>query len=132
MQPFADEIRRLLHDEREQLLALADRVSATTQRYSDEELHQLLNGFEAMVVEALEGRGTQTRDLFVETAIPAVLAAGESPSGLVHNTVGFAILLTTHLLDSLPPEHRTEAGDWLAHFFADYCARLTGVIVEQR
>lgn len=125
MEPFARILADAVTARPPTLLAAAERVVAMTpsmgpERYSREQLEQLLNGFSALLEEALEEAGSDTYELFIETAIPAVVADGQTTRSLVHASAAFGTLLSMHLVDAVPPEHREAARSWLSMFFGRY------------
>lgn len=109
------------------LLAAAEHVVAATPsmgpgRYSRDQLEQLLNGFCALLREALEESGNDTYEIFMETAVPAMVADGQTTGSLVQGSAAFATLLSMHLDEAVPAEHREGARSWLSRFFGRYVA----------
>ena len=132
--PFADALLRTFSD-RPRMLELTKRVVADVpaigaDRYSDEELDQLLNAFEALVTEAVTGAGTSTRELVLETAIPAIVADGLEPWTLACSNTTFAIFLTGMVLEEIPPEQRVDALSWLASFWGSYTGDVVRTAME--
>ncbi|HVM18013.1 MAG TPA: hypothetical protein VM290_10575 [Gaiellaceae bacterium] len=132
------ELRQALLDAleatRAEQLALARRAVAETPemagRYGEEDVRQLLNGFETLLTESVDGGGSETREFFIGTAVPALVADGQSPASLVQGTVTFVTLLATQLGERLPPEHRDEGRVWLAGFFGGYCRDVVAAALE--
>ena len=98
----------------------ASRLSA----FSDADLEQIVNAWEAMFVEALEGRGRETRELIFETALPPILELGQTSLDMARSTVISAVMLTSRLLPLIAPEHRESAARWLACYHSSYAYEL--------
>ena len=94
--------------------------AAPTTTFAPEEIEQLLNAFEALVLEGLRAEGTETRDFLLETAVPAIVAGGQPPLDLLRSHIGVFVLLTERLCGAVPSEHAQDAALWLAGFFAGY------------
>ncbi len=126
MQPFARNLIDVVTDRQDALLSAVETVVAATPsmggRYSREELKQLLNGFSALLKEALEDRGSETYDFFIETAVPGMVADGQPTESLLQASASFGTLISTDLSGALPREHREAAATWLAMFFGRYVA----------
>jgi hypothetical protein len=125
MQPFARSLVDVVTGRQEALLSTAEAVVATTPsmaagRYSREELKQLLNGFSALLKEALEERGSETYELFLSTAVPGMIADGQTTETLVEASASFGTLISMDLVAAVPEEHREAAAVWLAQFFGRY------------
>jgi len=68
---------------RSELYAISERTSQITpesnpEDYSRGDIEQFLNAYEALVLEAMEGRGRETRDLIFDTALPGIVAEGHT------------------------------------------------------
>ena len=125
MDTFAEQLLAGFRSRAPELLALARDVVGATQemgpeRYTDHELQQLLNGFQTLVAEALADAGTENFDLFIETAIPGLVAEGQSMESLAHAAATFGVLVSLQLAEGVAPEHRPVADRWLAGFFGRY------------
>lgn len=77
----------------------ASRLSA----FSDTDLEQIVNAWEAMFMEALEGRGRETRELIFETALPPILELGQTALDMARSTVISAVMLSTGCCRSSRP-----------------------------
>ena len=122
MEPFAAALAQTIRSGHEEIMDLARiRARQTGVALDDHDLEQLMNGFESLLLEALEERGTEARDLFIETTVPGVIAAGlRTPDQLAGGTAAWGVLLSTALLSRLPDDQRQPAAVWLAGFFGDY------------
>ena len=123
-------VRAALQD-KAALVALARAAQSATAgmgegRYSDDELAQLVHGFTVLIDEALDGRA-DAFDLFIETAVPGLLADGQTPSALVAGSATFVTLVTAHVLDRVPAPVRGEVAVWLAVYFGRYCGAVAAV-----
>jgi hypothetical protein len=85
---------------------------------------QFLRAFEALLREGFEGRRDQ-RDLVMETAVPALVATGQSSAELVEGHVAFFVILSARLLEEVPANLRDQAGPWLARYAGDYVREVT-------
>ena len=94
--------------------------------FAEGDLEQVLNAYEAMFMEALQGRGRQTRDLILETALPPIIDLGQTALDMVRSNVISAVMLAHRLLPLVRPELRDEAARWLASFYSTYAHELTG------
>ncbi len=114
------------------MVDLAQRAASVTPemgagRYSREELEQLIRGFEALLLEELFQRGRETRELFMETAIPGLVGDGQRVASLTHASTTFSLLVAVEVLDEIGPEHRPGATVWLADFFGGYVSEVAAV-----
>jgi len=115
---FKDAIRQRLASRREALLDLAR--SRAAEHWTDDDLDQLLRAFYGLLDEALTDESTATRSLFLETAVPAAVAAGETVASIAASISAWAVVLTSELVAELPPDERVRAAVWLADFFEAY------------
>lgn len=92
--------------------------------FSDGDLEQILNAYEALFTEALTGSGRQTRDLIFDTALPPIVELGQTTLDMVRSNMISAVLLAHRLLPRVAAEHRDAAARWLASFQGDYAYEL--------
>lgn len=85
----------------------------------DDAADQLLRAFVALLREALEG-GREQRELVIPTAVPALVAAGQTTLEIVEGHVTFFMLLSAQLLDVVEADVRDEAAVWLARYAGEY------------
>lgn len=133
MEPYRRELLALLERERGAIFALAERVVAQSRlagSLTSSDLEQLLHGFERLLVEALEQRGREVRSIFIETAVPAVVAQGQTPPELASAATAFGVMLSTHLVLQLPEDQRAAGLLWFADFFGDYVGDLVAAALE--
>lgn len=97
--------------------------------YSDTDLHQFVNAWEALFREALEGPGRETRELIFDTALPPIVAAGRTAQDMVRTNMCSAVMLAHRLLPLVAPEHRDAAARWLASFQGEYAHDLLGRVL---
>ena len=93
--------------------------------FSDEDLAQFVNAYEALFMEALEGTGRQTREFIFETALPPILEMGQTALQMLRSNVVSAVMMTYRLLPLVSEEHRDEAARWLAAYHSTYAYELT-------
>ena len=132
MQPYAPALAKTVRSGHDEIMRLARlRVADLGIALDEPELEQLIHGFETLLLEALEGRGTDTRDFFLETAIPGVIQAGlQTRDEVVGGVAAWAVLLSTSLVERLPEESREPATLWLSRFFGDYAEATARVARE--
>lgn len=132
MQAFAAHLAERVRTGHADLMRLARRrVDEAGMPLTDEELEQLVHGFEQLLLEALEEAGTATRDFFVETAIPAIVASGRAtPDAMTGTITAWAVVLSVSLVGSLPEEEREAGTTWLSRFFDGYAAAAARVMRE--
>ena len=110
----------LLDREPELLVEVAKRAQAVNesgQDYSDEDVAQIVHAFGGALREALAGTGSDARDLLMQTAVPAVVARGETPATLARSATVFGVLLAGAVRERVPAELTEGAVEWLAGFF---------------
>ena len=88
--------------------------------FSESDLEQFLNAYEALFLEALEGQSTENRDLILDTALPPVLELSGTVLTLVRSNVLSAVMLAHRILPRVREDLREEAARWLAHFYSGY------------
>ena len=92
--------------------------------FSDEDLAQFVNAYEALFMEALEGTGRETRDFIFETALPPILELGQTALQMLRSNVISAVMMTYRLLPLISEERRDEAARWLALYHSTYAYEL--------
>lgn len=129
-QDARDELRRAFGELRPHIIANARRDAdldpdSQIGDFSDGDLEQFVNAYEALLHEALDGKGHETRDLILETALPPVLAKTGTVLTLVRSNVISAVMLSHRLLPLVRADVRDEAARWLAWFYSGYVEELT-------
>ena len=112
-----------------ELPGLAERLSEDQdlQRAGDDRAsEQFMRAFLALLREAIQGGGEQ-RDLVMQTAVPALVASGQTPEQLVHGHVAFFMVLQARMVAAVPGELRDDAALWLARYAAGYTAEVLEV-----
>ena len=92
--------------------------------FSDDDLEQFINAYEALFTEALAGSGRQTRELIFDTALPPLLEMGQTTLDMIRSQAVSSVMLTYRLLPLVDEEHRDEAARWLAAFQSEYAYEL--------
>jgi hypothetical protein len=130
MRPFAAELLRVMRESRDEmmdLLAAKDEQAHPDARvYSREEIAQMVHGFVALMTEALEERGGETRAMFNETVMPVLRDQGTPLRMMVQGTMRSLTMMAAALSPRIEPGLRDDAIVWLADFTSDY----VGEIVE--
>ena len=120
---------------RPELYAISEKTSEITpesnpEDYSRGDIEQFLNAYEALVLEAMEGRGRETRDLIFDTALPGIVAEGHGVGELVQSGVAMSVYLTHRLLEHVPAGDREAAALWLATFYSGYTRETAERVLE--
>ena len=104
---------------------LADLPSAaeSAETLDDQATAQFLRAFVALLHEGIDG-GREQRDLVMSTAVPALVAAGQTETQLVQSHVTFFMALQGRMLAAVAPEHRHAAALWLADYAGTYTCEV--------
>ncbi len=116
-----------------QLPALAERLAEgeDAERAGDERAtEQFLRAFLALLREGIEG-GREQRELVMHTAVPALVAAGQTGPDMVRSHVAFYMALAPLLVAEVPEALREEATHWLADYAADYTVEVLTIAMAQ-
>ncbi|MRG94794.1 hypothetical protein [Polyangium spumosum] len=96
--------------------------------YDQDALAQIIDGYMAMITEALEGRDPpEIATMYFEAIIPSLVAAGERVDSMVHVTVGMMVLIADDVGRNVDADIRDESMDWLSKFFATWVTRIITV-----
>ncbi len=63
----------------------------------------------------------------MQTAVPALVASGQTPEQLVHGHVAFFMVLQARMVAAVPAELRDDAALWLARYAAAYTTEVLEV-----
>lgn len=88
--------------------------------FAQRDIEQLMRGFGAVMVEALEGASTADRALFVDTAVGGLMASGRDVGSLLAGVAAFGVTIAHALLPRVDAQHRDAAAAWLSRFFHEY------------
>lgn len=97
---------------------------------SQEDGIQMCSGFIAALTEALQDKGNEVRNAYLETLTPAFIAKGDSVFNSVYWNAGFMSALTAALLPAIPADASADAADWLAHWGGRFVADVARVANE--
>jgi hypothetical protein len=92
--------------------------------YDPDSVGQFLNALEALVVEALEDSGDEKRRFIFDTAIPAMVAQGQTAVDMARGHTTFFVALGHRVLERISPDECPGAEAWLSRFLGDYCAEV--------
>lgn len=124
MTPLTEALHAAFEAVRPELPALLHRLETpTVTALDDEATEQFLHAFASLMHEGIDG-GHEQRDFVMVTAVPALVASGQSGEEIVRTTVAFFVALTARMLGELPAERRDEASLWLARYAAEYILEL--------
>jgi hypothetical protein len=119
-----------LDDGRVDVATVAAEVGeATGQQESavdDQAGEQFLRAFEALLREGLQG-GREQRELVMESAVPALMANGQTVGDLVESHVAFFVALSSVMIESVEAGVRPDARAWLLRYAAEYIREVTEV-----
>lgn len=101
------------------LLSSLEPASETTSLLEGDAMEQLLRAFVSLMHENIDG-GREQRDLVMATAVPGLVAAGQTPGQLVRTSVAFFMALQPAMLDATPAGDRAAVARWLAGYAAEY------------
>jgi hypothetical protein len=94
-----------------------------TGRYMAEDIGQMIRGAWVMVGEQLEGKDSFTRDDYLQTILPSLVAQGESVSRIAAIDMAVTSRIIATIVPELKPEHRAKAMDvfieWQSRFLQD-------------
>ena len=124
MSDLTDALLRAVDEVCDDLGAIADSVAGPDdlQATTDADIqarNQFLHAFAALLREGIQG-GREQREFVMQTAVPALLANGQTTLEMVRGHVAFYMALSPHLLAAVPERLREEASAWLAIYAADY------------
>ena len=91
---------------------------------ADEDARQLVNNLHLALLEDLEGKGTEQREMFVDEATPACAAAGVPCETLVKGIIRSCTVLLADVLPELDAEARTPAGRWMGEFLGTFVCEV--------
>lgn len=114
----------------DRLVALARETMASTpgwspNTYDDATVREAIRGFVGVLEEGLGGTSDEVRRLFMETAIPAFVAAGELPEVLVGGAATYQVLIALELVSAVPAEARPDTARWMAAFAGSYVSDVS-------
>lgn len=98
--------------------------------FTESELEQFVNAYEALFMEALEGGEHSTRAFILETALPPILEQGQTALTMIRSNVISAVMMTYRLLPLVEADVRHEAARWLAAFHSGYTHDLAERALE--
>ena len=127
--PIRAVLLRAFADVRPGLDEVAARMAASApedqrREYDPEATGQFINAFETLMIEALEAAGDEKRRFVFDTAIPAMVAQGQTPVDLTRGHVAFFSVLAHRMLERVPREDCPGAEIWLSQFLGNYCAEV--------
>lgn len=129
MDALQEALRSALDAVAPELPALLDRLAeqGDVERPGDERASdQFLRAFLALLREGIEGGGEQ-RELVMQTAVPALVASGQTPQQLVRSHIAFFMVLQSRMVPQVPDALRDDAALWLARYAADYTREVLEV-----
>lgn len=115
------ELARAFRENHDLLLATARTAMAENpdapEGVTETDLEQLINGFQAVVLEDLEQTAARVRDVFIDDVVSVSVALGQSPGQLARSAAIYGVLLSHVLVERIEPDARDAALRWLARFW---------------
>ncbi|WP_394847821.1 hypothetical protein LZC95_10205 [Pendulispora brunnea] len=130
-------IVRLLAERRPYYIEACERLIAeappeTVRDHTPEAAAQMTDGLLKLLVEGLENRGTEVRALYIDTLIPALVAAGVPMRGIVGGAVHLGFIISHDVARHIPQEEQDTAAEWFALFYADYVTELAKTVAREQ
>lgn len=94
------------------------------------DIEQMIDGFLALLNEALTSDSRDIRTFFLETVIPGLIQSGSPAPGIIGGVVGFAVFISGDALTAAAPEDRAAVSQWFAQFWSDYVTDMVRVSME--
>jgi hypothetical protein len=135
MEPWAREFIDLWHTRKHHiaevvLQAIQNNPDLPVKNYSLEDIVQIFEGFIAMITEAIEGKSSDTRDTYMNTVIPGLLAHGQPLSGIVGQVTMNAVLVYKELVPYASEAHRTQIATYLTNWYVQFNADIVKIGIE--
>lgn len=86
-------------------------------KYTLDDLLQMVDGAGAMIVEELEGAGTDIRDVFINSVWPGIFAQGQPLSALVGQMTMNAVLVYNVIVPQASEKNREKIGRFYINFY---------------
>jgi hypothetical protein len=130
--PIETILRDYCEPRQEELVDLTVRCVLASVNAKDIEAtaQQSARGFVSLFLEHLRGGATPTRDFWLETLFPSLLAQGETVPNLVRTGTMINVAFALQIVPALPAEARAEASAWLARFLGELQADVVRVCME--
>ena len=126
MAPLHSRISDALVARRNDLVALCTRIVAegpsfpVRQQLPQAAIEQGIDALLRVLHESLEGRGTEMRDVYIETVNAGVLTGG-TPKGIAFGgAVRFMMLVANDVTRHMSEPDQAPAFEWFATFFGSY------------
>lgn len=84
------------------------------------DVEQIVAGYSAMLIEALEGQSRDTFNFYTETVIAGAVAKGDTVQAIIKSITTFNIFAASHLALNLRPELHNEVIPFLARLGAEF------------
>lgn len=128
MRPFARELLNAIEQRRAELIQTLGFTHSNPEPgarvYEHADIEQMVNGFLALLVEALEERPPEVRTFFLQTAMPALRDSGTTLHTMMRGSVQALMIMSITLTQHVSPEVRDEARGWLSSFTGAYVAEM--------
>jgi hypothetical protein len=128
-QDVRDELTRAFAELRPRMRELAEANASVDPKprldeFSDADIEQFVNAYEAMFLEALQGESRQVRELVFDTALEPMMASGQTALDMLRSNVISSVTMSHRLLRAVREDVREDAVLWLAGFYSSYTAEL--------
>lgn len=94
------------------------------------DIEQMIDGFLALLNEALTTDSRDIRTFFLETVIPGLIQSGTPAPGIIGGVVGFAVFVSGDAAEGVGPEDRPAVSQWFSQFWSEYVTDMVRVSTE--
>ncbi len=123
----AAEVIETIQSRRSDLIQLGVLTTQTTPELgalTQSDVEQIVAGYSAILIEALEGQSRETFEFYTETVIAGAVAKGDTVQAIMKSITTFNILVMSYLAQHLPPKLHTEIIPFLARLGAEFAVAV--------
>jgi hypothetical protein len=128
-------LSEIVWSRRDQLIDLAGKsfrpISRTVQTLTPQATENWVDGFVALLIEALQSNDTSFRNFYLERLVSDMAIVGVHPQLLLQLSVAWSILVTTEITQATPEPYRSDAVRWFSTFFAGYVGAMSNIMQGQ-
>ena len=128
-------LSELIWSHRDVLIELAAKsfrpINRTIQSTSQQTTEHWIDGFIALLIEALQSNETTYRKFYLERLVSDMTLIGVHPQLLLQLSVAWSVLVSNEIVQITPQPHRSDAIRWFSTFFAGYIGAMSNTIQGQ-
>ena len=128
-------LSELVWSRRDGLIELAQKsfrpIERTLQATTQQTTENWIDGFIALLMEALQSNNTTYRRFYLERLVSDMTLIGVHPELLLQLSVAWSILVSNEIVQITPNPHQPEAVRWFSTFFAGYIGAMSNIIQGQ-